>query len=172
MRAGTPLLSRQADRGRVVQPGKESRETSEHLPVSEGAMRELERDWSQGSIHGTSQTYSHSFHLEICEKNRSSCLSSIREPNSLHRDPSSHIPSHGHCREPKLGHGGTECRGQERDEVQEDALLQKFLPPVWAWELLNALLPAGLDGCINYSRTLTHLRSRSLVKTVSMQATA
>lgn len=69
MRAGAPLLSRQADRAGVVQPGEGSRETLEHLPVHKGATRELERGYLQELIYGTPQTYSHSFHLKICEKN-------------------------------------------------------------------------------------------------------
>lgn len=56
MKAGASPLSRQADRAGVVQPGEESRETLEPVPVFKGATRELERDYLQGPIYGTSQT--------------------------------------------------------------------------------------------------------------------
>lgn len=138
-----------------------------------GSTRELERDYLQGSIYGTSQAYSHSFHLNICEKNPVFMFQlHYRIQTSFTGLLGVILSSQGHCREPTLAHGMMPPLGQsEEDEKVEGQTCSlerrsatgcsspKRAPKVPSTCLslrAAACLSVALDGWINCSRTLAH----------------
>lgn len=170
MRAGAPLLSRQADRAGVVQPGKESRETSEHLQC-------LWESW-RGTVHKDQYMALHKpipIHFTRRSLRKTDPHASALLENPIHFTGLLAVifPHMGTAGNPNLAMGRQSAEGKNMMKCKKmlfskssfhlsepQSCCMPFCLQVWMAALIAA------------EPSYTSLRSRSLTKTVSIQATA